>query len=551
MNQQYSQNTSVQPQTQGYYGYNGYPQPTYFPQQPQRPAAPKRKYSAFESTLAWLCLLVGFLFCRVAPATDHPFGGFLLVFGVYIATFIFLAAKRIKVSALKLVMGISGMLMALPLIITTSDFIVKLSFGYSVIVYLYFLYSLKTGKKKFLRNYLIIDLFKVLFVLPFYSFVSIFRAMFSGKGGLSGKLILKIVLGIAIAIIPTAIILALLSYDEAFMEIIRNIFDFTAYDVFLFVVDIGFAVPIGMYLFGLYISCDDGINKKIIPAATCKSAFKKLQIAPSVTAIVAIVPIVIVYILFFISQWQYFVSGFTGELPDRFSYSGYAREGFFQLCVVSVINLVLVLAVALFAKRKQGKRSKTLSVIAITLSVCTLILIATAIAKMVMYIDFYGLTPKRVYATWFMVFLAVVFLLVIIGRFIRKIKVIALSLAVFSVMLIGLSIPFTDRLIARYNVDRNLAGTIDEIDYASMYDLGLDGVPEFVRLYRELPEHGKHIDYYFSYENQDDSTYFDLLDFLRGNARYLESRKEKVGIFSFSISEKAAEEALRSIGYMD
>ncbi len=543
----YNQNNGgfyAAPQPPQYPPYGYPPQPVYQPAPPK----PKRSYSGFETLLAWVFLLIGFLFCRVSPVLTHPFGGFLLILAVYFTTFIFLAVKKIKLGGFSVAVGISGIIMALPLVLHATDFTSTLSYGYSVVAYLYFLYTAFTGYKKRFSNSLILELFKVLFVLPFYSFVSVFRALFSGKASFSGKLLLKVFLGLAIAILPTAIILGLLSYDEAFMQLIRRIFDFTAYDVFLFVLDIGFAIPVAMYLFGLYVSCGDSVQDKVLTAKDCKTAFSKVQVAPAITVFAAVVPVVFVYVIFFISQWSYYISGFTGDLPSALSYSRYAREGFFQLCVVSVINMLLTLAVAIFAKRREGKRSGVLTVTAMIFSVCTLVLIATAIAKMVMYINNYGLTPKRVYATWFMVFLGIVFILLILSRFIKKVKVLALSLAVFAVMLAGLALPGTNRMIAGYNVDRYLAGSIEELDYYSMTDLGIDGVPEFARLAKSLSDKGIDIS---KSEFGEDRTEYDLHAFLRRQGKILTREQEKRGLFSFNLAEKAAANALKSIGYME
>ena len=206
------------------------------------------------------------------------------------------------------------------------------------------------------------------------------------------------------------------------------------------------------------------------------------------------------------------------------------------------------MTVAIFAKRREGKRSRGLTVTAIVFSVCTLVLISTAVAKMVMYINNYGLTPKRVYATWFMVFLGIVFILLILSRFIKKVKVLALSLAVFAVMLAGLALPGTNRMIAGYNVDRYLAGSIEELDYYSMTDLGIDGVPEFARLAKTLSDKGIDIS---KSEFGEDRTEYDLHAFLRRQGKILTREQEKRGLFSFNLAEKAAANALKSIGYME
>ncbi len=523
-------------------------QPPLQPPYQKAPVLTKKSFSPAETVLAWLCFLAGILYCRVFPVVLHPFGGLLFVAALFIATFSIIAVKRVKVGVFGILVGISGIIMGIPLITTSSDFILNISYGYSTVAFLYLVYTAGTGKKGLFKNALALDLFKMLFVVPFYAFVSVYKALFSGKSGFSGKMLLKILLGIAIAIIPTSVILALLSYDAAFMEMLSNLFDFTVYDIYLFIVDVIFAVPIAMYLFGLYTAATDRVDTKVIPVSSCVKTVKEFQIAPATTLFVSVIPVLFIYLIFFLSQWKYYVSGFFGDLPVTFSYAGYAREGFFQLIIVSVINLVIVLAVALFAKRREGKRSTVLTLTAILFSICTIILIATAVSKMVMYIDFYGLTPKRIYSVWFMIFLAAVFFVIILSRFIKKVKVVAIALSLFAVMLMVLTLFPVNRMIASYNVDRYLDGTIENIDYESMVELGVDGVPEFVRLAKELGEDGIDISETDSWE---DSVQYALHTHLTEQAVLLSNRRDESGILSFNISQKAAIQALENAGYME
>ena len=115
-------------------------------------------------------------------------------------------------------------------------------------------------------------------------------------------------------------------------------------------------------------------------------------------------------------------------------------------------------------------------------------------------------------------------------------------------MLAGLSLSGTDRFIADYNVDRYLAGSIDEIDYYSMVDLGIDGVPAFARLAKELSDKGIDIS---ESEFGEDRTEYDLHAFLRRQGKILTYEQEKRGLFSFNLAEKAAVTALKNIGYME
>ena len=168
-------------------------------------------------------------------------------------------------------------------------------------------------------------------------------------------------------------------------------------------------------------SSDKRIND-LFTAEECEKAATAIKIAPSVTVIAATLPLLFVYLVFFVSQWKYYVSGFTGVLPQGFSYAEYAREGFFQLCSVSVINLVITAVVILFMQRQGSGSTLVRRLICILFSLFTLVLIATALAKMGMYIESYGLTQKRVYASWLMLVLAVVFVLIPIGQFLERLQ---------------------------------------------------------------------------------------------------------------------------------
>ena len=259
-----------------------------------------------------------------------------------------------------------------------------------------------------------------------------------------------------------------------------------------------------------------------------------------------------VYVLFFISQWKYYLSAFTGKLPVETSYAEYAREGFFQLCAVAVINLLVVIAVSLFMKRKGEKPSVPQRILSVAVSVSTLVLIATALAKMVMYIDCYGLTHKRVYASWFMAVLAALFVIIAVKQFVHRLPVIALSFAMCVISFAFLVFADADTVIAEYNVDRYIEGSLDNVDINNLTDLGDSALPALIRL-------GKHLDEqlstdirdytdsgdYYIYEDgynslQDDVFYSSVV-----NAVADLKNEHELNFFDFSLPAYRAEKALQ------
>lgn len=501
------------------------------------------QFSVLDSVYAWITLILGYLFCRAFPVKESTLGGFLLILSAFVITFIVFKIRGEKVGVLPTLAAISAVVISATLVITSNRFLGAYAYFYAIIAYMYFIFAATSNRtEKGFSNYILIDFFKAIFVMPFVSFGLVFKALFSGKARGSGKFILKLLLGCGMAIIPTAIIFSLLSYDSDFTKLFKNIFDFSAFDVFSQFVSIGFAIPIAMYVFGLYTSSIRHKCQNVANVKKCRAFWGKIKIAPIVTILAAVVPILLIYVVFFISQSKYYLSGFTGVLPENFTYAEYAREGFFQLCTVSCINLAIITLIAMFMKRNNGKPSVALKIVSVIFSVFTLALISTAVSKMVIYINCYGLTQKRVYSTWLMVVIALVFIFIAIKQFVPKIKVVALSLSVLVVLFGALSLSNVDRIIAKYNVDRYIAGSIEDFDVHATVELGDAAVPELVRLNDYLKEKMQNGD--VTYEEK--GTYYSLNDELGYIKKSKADEKKEKEIFSYTLPYIEAQRALKS-----
>ncbi len=497
---------------------------------------PTRTYTPLDSVFAWLCLLLGYLFCRVFPIHLSPLGGWLLTVGAFAATVTFLLIKLRTLPALAWVAASSALVASGAFLLCDDAFLHHITYLYILAAYVYFIYVASGNTlQRGISNLLPIDVFRAAFIVPFCSSAFLFFAIFSGKAKKSGVLIAKILIGILIAVVPTAIVLGLLSYDDGFMSLLRSIFDFNVWDVFSHTVSVMFGVPIGMYVFAMLTANTEHKGGRILTQEHCCIARNAVRFAPPLTIAAATLPLLAVYVIFFISQWQYYMSGFTGVLPEGFSYAAYAREGFFQLCAVSIINLVMILVALLFTRRRDNRPSWVLRVLTTLYSLSTLILIATAIAKMVMYIDTYGLTQKRVYATWFMLVIAVVFLIITIGQFVKRLKTVFVCAAVCVVMFAALALSNVNGIIADHNVDRYLSGDLQSVDVEALEHLDESAVPALCRLYESYVE-----------DSDNGTAYFRTLRVLKSQAEHLEKRS----VWSFTIPRLRAEHALRDVGLM-
>lgn len=500
----------------------------------------KRSYTAPDTVFAWASLIFGYLFMRALPAYKNNLGAFLLILTAYISTFIFFKAKRIKMPVLSIVVGASAIIMSASLIISGNDFLIFLSFSYSLVCYCYFIYSaLGNSVKKGVSDFIAVDFFKAVFVMPFYSIAELFSAIANKRSKNVFRYVLKILCGLFLAVIPTLVILTLLSYDSGFIDLLDKIFSFDTSEIVSHLISIIFAIPAAMYIFGLYSSSMHKVMENTITAKECKNAMAEIRIMPKLTALSATLPILFLYVVYFISQWKYYVSGFTGILPENFSYAEYAREGFFQLCAVSVINLIIILVIVTFMRRKAGRPDVILRVIAVTFCASTLVLITTAVSKLVMYISSYGLTEKRIYAMWLMIVIAIVYIIIAIGQFTRRIKPIFTSAAVCVVLFSALALCNADAVIAEYNVDRYINGTLDTVDIYALDSMGESAVPSLVRLSEHLEEKKS------SGAHYSEALYEELHEYLDIESEYL-NRKEMT-VFSFNIPEYRAKKAIKAL----
>ncbi|WP_079189254.1 DUF4153 domain-containing protein [Streptomyces kebangsaanensis] len=162
------------------------------------------------------------------------------------------------------------------------------------------------------------------------------------------------------------------------------------------------------------------------------------------------------------------------------TYSEYARQGFWQLLTATLLTLlVIVLALRWAPRGGPGDRNLVRGVLG-TLCALTLIVVASAVRRMDMYVDAYGLTRLRISVVAVELWLGLVILLIMAAgawgaRWLPR--AVAASAAA-GVLAFGLASP--DGLIAEKNVRRYEKTHKFDLDYAR--GLSADAVPALDRL---------------------------------------------------------------------
>ena len=135
------------------------------------------------------------------------------------------------------------------------------------------------------------------------------------------------------------------------------------------------------------------------------------------------------------------------SLPRGYTYAMYAREGFFQLLTVSILNLLIVLLCMSYFRENVA-----LKVVLTVMSLCTFVMIASSAMRMIMYIRFYYLTFLRILVLWALAVLALLFVGVVINIFKENFSFFRYGTAVVTILYLTLSFAHPDYIIARVNV---------------------------------------------------------------------------------------------------
>ncbi|AZM89604.1 DUF4173 domain-containing protein [Streptomyces sp. W1SF4] len=162
------------------------------------------------------------------------------------------------------------------------------------------------------------------------------------------------------------------------------------------------------------------------------------------------------------------------------TYAEYARQGFWQLLWATVFVLaVIALALRWAPRGGAGDRRLVRSVLG-TLCLLTLVVVASAVRRMDLYVDAYGLTRLRLSVVTMELWLGLVIVLLMAagvagGRWLARAVVAG---AAATVLAFGLASP--DGIIAEYNVTRYQQD--NKLDLAYLRDLSSDAAPYLDRL---------------------------------------------------------------------
>lgn len=171
---------------------------------------------------------------------------------------------------------------------------------------------------------------------------------------------------------------------------------------------------------------------------------------------------------------------------ERLTYAGYARSGFWQLTIVTILTLPIIGAAARWAPKRTQFDRNLLRGLAGALAVLTLLIVFSSLIRMWAYQDAYGYTVMRLLVMSCELWLGVVYLLVIAaGVRMRAGWLPGAVVGTAMAALLGLAAINPDAFIAERNIARfEATGKLDQhyLERLSADALpALQGLPEEIR----------------------------------------------------------------------
>lgn len=171
----------------------------------------------------------------------------------------------------------------------------------------------------------------------------------------------------------------------------------------------------------------------------------------------------------------------TGNMQN-FDYASYARQGFFQLMTVSLINLIIIL---ITSKRNEiSKKLNYTKLMNLLLAVFTLIILVSSFYRMYLYEQEYGYTFLRLMVYFALITEGILIIPTIMYILDFKINLTKIYFVVIIIMYIVVNYINIDYIIAKRNIDRYFTDTSGtyELDMNYLTTLSVDAAGQIKRL---------------------------------------------------------------------
>ncbi|WP_456279326.1 DUF4153 domain-containing protein [Bacillus sp. AK128] len=304
-----------------------------------------------------------------------------------------------------------------------------------------------------------------------------------------GKLIVKddkrhkyehlksILIGIIIsAPILVFVTFLLMSSDENFFSMIIKVpVWFTKLSMGSILVQSFIILFISLSLFSYFLSLQLNANFEMNEVQAKNNGYFNSVIIGTVLTLINFV-----YILYMISQFSYFFDVNPANISNSYSYATYARRGFAELTIVSMINFTILLFIV-YKTNQQSAFSKTIIRFLLSLLVVfTAAILFSAFYRLSLYEEAYGFTYSRVLAHSFMILLLILLICSFLRIWLKQLPLLKIFVLLSLTFYVGLNYLNIDVFIIEQNIARyEQSGKID-LEYIGV--LSDDVIPYLIQL---------------------------------------------------------------------
>ena len=207
----------------------------------------------------------------------------------------------------------------------------------------------------------------------------------------------------------------------------------------------------------------------------------------------------LLFLLFVILQFSYLFNGGKNISATGYTYSEYARRGFFELLLVAVISMILFYVLSTITKREGHSKRWVFSSLGIALVSLVAIILVSAYTRLTLYEIAYGFTRLRTLAHIFMIWVALLLIAIAVLEIRKSLHRLAFILICF-ILGLGLTVNLLniDRFIVQQNVTRMIqgveVGAESVLDTGYLFSLSDDAIPKMVEYFTDsaTPEGVRH-----------------------------------------------------------
>lgn len=283
---------------------------------------------------------------------------------------------------------------------------------------------------------------------------------------------LRFFLGIVLAL-PVAIIIfgLMLSADLVFSALISDIlqnFDFNLPRFFWHIIVILVAsIFVTGYVY----------NAKFMKRS--ESPFCPLNL-DKVIALAFLLVLNLLFLAFCYIQFAYLFTGGINTLPAGLTYAEYARQGFFQLLFITIINFVVII-VFLQVFPNHSKKG-VIRIMLVMLTIFTGVLIASSFYRMNLYMDVFGFSPLRMAVITFLVMESLFCIATLTAMFINKLDLMKFYIVTGMIFFIIGNFTGTGWLSTSLNVNKYVSDANFSFNVSDHF-LGADSAGDLIKLY--------------------------------------------------------------------